>query len=91
MRLARARFREAHEAYLRWGAVTKAKALERELPHLVPRVASVTFSPVTLTGTRAGDWDLNVLDLVSVINASQVLSREVDRDQLLMRLMEVLL
>ncbi|MGK4004041.1 AAA family ATPase [Sorangium sp. So ce1036] len=91
VRAARSRFREAHEAYLRWGAVTKAKALERELPHLVPRVASVTFSPVTLTGTRGGEWDLNVLDLVSVINASQALSREVDRDRLLTRLMALLI
>lgn len=91
MRSARSRFREAHEAYLRWGAVTKARALERDLPHLVPRVASVTFSPVTLTGTRGGDWDLNVLDLVSVINASQAISREVDRDRLLARLMVLLI
>ncbi|WP_437616879.1 AAA family ATPase [Sorangium sp. So ce834] len=91
VRAARSRFREAHEAYLRWGAVTKAKALERELPHLVPRVASVTFSPVTLTGTRGGEWDLNVLDLVSVINASQAISREVDRDRLLTRLMALLI
>ncbi|MGK3993478.1 trifunctional serine/threonine-protein kinase/ATP-binding protein/sensor histidine kinase [Sorangium sp. So ce1024] len=91
VRQARIRFREAHEAYLRWGAVTKAKALERELPHLVPRVASVSFSPVTLTGTRGGEWDLNVLDLISVINASQAISREVDRDRLLMRLMDLLI
>ncbi|WP_437751024.1 trifunctional serine/threonine-protein kinase/ATP-binding protein/sensor histidine kinase [Sorangium sp. So ce1389] len=91
VRQARSRFREAHEAYLRWGAVTKAKALERDLPHLVPRVASVTFSPVTLTGTRGGEWDLNVLDLISVINASQAISREVDRDRLLMRLMDLLI
>ncbi|WP_438021202.1 AAA family ATPase [Sorangium sp. So ce315] len=91
LRQARTRFREAHEAYLRWGAVTKAKALERELPHLVPRVATVTFSPVTLTGTRGGEWDLNVLDLISVINASQAISREVDRDRLLMRLMDLLI
>ncbi|WP_437617414.1 trifunctional serine/threonine-protein kinase/ATP-binding protein/sensor histidine kinase [Sorangium sp. So ce1151] len=91
VRQARTRFREAHEAYLRWGAVTKAKALEHELPHLVPRIASVTFSPVTLTGTRGGEWDLNVLDLISVINASQAISREVDRDRLLMRLMDLLI
>jgi signal transduction histidine kinase len=91
MRAARRRYREAHEAYLRWGAVTKAKALERELPHLVPRVASVTLTPVTLTGTRGGEWDLNVLDLVSVINASQAISREVEQDRLLARLMDLLI
>jgi predicted ATPase/signal transduction histidine kinase/tRNA A-37 threonylcarbamoyl transferase component Bud32 len=90
VRTARGLFREAHEAYLRWGAVAKAKQLERQMPHMVPRVASVTFSPVTLTGTRSGDWDINVLDLVSVINASQLISREVDRAQLLMRLMDLL-
>lgn len=91
VRTARDRFREAHAAYLRWGAVNKVRALETELPHLLPRVASVTFSPVTLTGTRSGEWDLNVLDLVSVINASQAISREVDPDRLLMRLMDLLI
>ncbi|XXX82433.1 ATP-binding protein [Sorangium sp. So ce134] len=90
-RAARSRFREAHKAYLRWGAVTKAKALERELPHLVPRAASVTFSPVAPTGTRGAEWDRNVVDPVSVINASQAISREVDRDRLLTRLMAVLI
>jgi signal transduction histidine kinase len=89
-REARLHLREAHMAWLRWGAVTKAKRLEQQYPSLLPRVATGTLGAATLSANRSGEWDFNVLDLVSVLDASQTLSREVDLRRLLERLMQLL-
>jgi predicted ATPase/signal transduction histidine kinase len=89
-RVARVHLREAHMAWLRWGAVAKAKRLEQQYPYLLPRVATGTLGAATLSANRSGEWDFNVLDLVSVLDASQTLSREVDLQRLLERLMQLL-
>jgi histidine kinase len=88
---ARQLLREAHHAYLRWGAFAKARALERQHPSLLPRVAGSSLRASTLMAVRHDSNDFNVLDLVSMVEASQALSREIELDRLLVRLMELLI
>ncbi|WP_437663285.1 trifunctional serine/threonine-protein kinase/ATP-binding protein/sensor histidine kinase [Sorangium sp. So ce1182] len=90
-KLARQHLRDAHEAYLRWGAVAKAKALEKQHPGLVPHVASGILAASKFSETAGRELDFSVLDLISVLNASQDLSREIELDRLLARLMQILL
>ncbi|EYF05774.1 trifunctional serine/threonine-protein kinase/ATP-binding protein/sensor histidine kinase [Chondromyces apiculatus] len=90
-KLARQHLRNAHERFLRWGAIAKAKQLEREHPGIVPLVASSILTASKVSDAAGRELDFNVLDLVSVLNASQDLSREIELDRLLARLMQVLL
>jgi predicted ATPase/signal transduction histidine kinase len=88
---ARDMLRQAHRDYLRWGAITKVKALEQRYAQLLPRVATSALDTLTLATIDARDWDVSVLDLVGVLSASQALSREIEREQLLARLMALVI
>jgi predicted ATPase/signal transduction histidine kinase/tRNA A-37 threonylcarbamoyl transferase component Bud32 len=79
--------RAAHRAYARWGATTKVKALEREHPHLLPRAIT---GPLNLGSLDLPGQDFDLLDLVSVLNASRAISSEIQLDRLLQRLMALL-
>jgi histidine kinase len=83
--------RDAHRAYLRWGALAKVRHLERLYPYLVSRVATDMPSAATLHTAAGGGRDFDVVDVMSVLNASQVISGEVDLQRLLDRLMRILL
>ena len=76
--------REAQAAYRRWGAEGKARELER----LQPQVLATSEDP----GFSAA-WQARAdqIDLLSVVKASQAISREMAHDQLLERLMQVVL
>jgi signal transduction histidine kinase len=82
--MARSYLRSAHRAYLRWGAATKAKALEREHPQVLQ-------SSVPVGAASRDNQDFDVLDLVTVLNASTALSSEIRLDRLLCRLMSLLI
>ena len=82
-RIADAYLRDAHACYVRWGAMGKARQLERRYPQLweAPLLApTTTFS----TGAQS-------LDILSVIQASQAISGEIILDALLKTLMRVVL
>ncbi len=82
---------QAREGYLHWGAITKVKALERSYPHLLPRVATGSLGPTTMATLSGSDWDFHALDLISALNASQAISKEIELDRLLARLMELII
>lgn len=90
-KLARYYLRDAHQGYLRWGAVAKVRALEQAYPYALPRVASGSLSARTMATVHAGDWDFNVLDLASVLHASHAISQEIALDRLLVRLMQLVI
>jgi histidine kinase len=85
---AKSYMRGAHRAYARWGATTKVKALEREHPHLLPRAIA---GPLNLASLDLPGQDFDLLDLVSVLNASRAISSEIQLDRLLQRLMALLI
>jgi PAS domain S-box-containing protein len=82
--------REARACYARWGADGKVKQLELQSPHLFEPspVAATTAqgTPVATPGIHAEQ-----LDLLTVIKASQAISREIVLGDLLETLMRVVL
>jgi predicted ATPase/signal transduction histidine kinase/tRNA A-37 threonylcarbamoyl transferase component Bud32 len=74
---------EARSCYGRWGADGKVRAIDRAYPRLLERV------PLTVSPTLAVRSEQ--LDLLSVVKASQAVSRELVLDQLVRTLLRVLL
>lgn len=76
---------EAYLKFLKWGAVTKAHALETQSPELLMshmlRDTAATKEEIETAG----------LDLQTIIKASQTISSEIVLEQLLKRLMAILL
>ena len=84
--------RDAHHGYGLWGAVHKVQQLDSSFPALfgdaaLEATARVSFDPSTNTGTRM----LKALDLASVLKASQAISGEIVLDDLMDRMMHILL
>lgn len=75
--------REAHAAYLRWGALGKVRQLEQQFPELRSRVP--------LPGTTTISAPVEQLDLGSVIAISQLLSSEIDLAKLIESFMRVVI
>ncbi len=90
-------FRKARASYIRWGAMTKVQALDKEFIELTDdsylnhHASSQTTYSVSSYGEDASNYRGNFLDLSSVIKASQVLSGEIILSNLLERLMQVAL
>lgn len=88
-RIARAYLQDAQRSYLHWGAAAKAQALENEFPHWL-RVAEAT--PLTVQRTQAQSTsDIMRLDWLSVLKSLQTISNELALDQLLARMMRIIL
>jgi histidine kinase len=88
---ARELLREAHRGYLRWGAIAKVRDLEKCYPGLLPRMATSALDISTRATISTREWDIDVLDVIGVLDASQAISREIERDRLLTRLMELVI
>jgi predicted ATPase/signal transduction histidine kinase len=76
----------ARDLYLNWGAVAKVKDLEQRYPQLLSSVNSDRLSAITTSSTRK-----EVLELTTVIKASQTLSMEMLLDKLLEKLIQILI
>ncbi|HCF26890.1 MAG TPA: serine/threonine protein kinase, partial [Cyanobacteria bacterium UBA11049] len=83
---------DAHYAYCRWGAMAKAQELQQAYPQLLsqrtvtvePQLTTVPTTPTT------GDYG-GVLDLTTVMKASQAISSEIVLDKLLSALMKIII
>ncbi|MGA8165029.1 MAG: ATP-binding protein, partial [Waddliaceae bacterium] len=73
--------KKAIAAYRKWGANAKVHRLESLHPYLFP---SIEMDSISTTQVQKGE-----IDLMSVIKASRVMSGELVVDQLLTRLMEI--
>jgi predicted ATPase len=80
----------ARSSYVRWGAVTKVNALDREYRELAEQGAQYVRRPLPLIDSTEQAYT-DHMDLGSVIKASQVLSGEIILDTLLEKLMQVAL
>jgi PAS domain S-box-containing protein len=90
--VARHYLQDAHYAYQLWGAVAKVKDLERLYPQFLAKVSIIspnTISTLSTIGSR--QITSSVLDLNSVLKASQAISSEILLDQLLEILMKIAL
>lgn len=91
-RIAQVYLRDAHHAYTRWGATAKVKALEFEYPHLLVRWdKTISKQLSSTTSTSVLDDATNVLDLATVLKASQTLAGEIVLTQLLEKLMRIVI
>jgi predicted ATPase/signal transduction histidine kinase len=83
----------ARDGYARWGADGKVAQLDARYPHLrAPRsLVSDRVSGTDHAATLTFRGSAEQLDLLSIIKASQAISGEIEFDQLLRRLMHVLI
>ena len=84
---------DAYYGYLHWGATAKVKHLESEYPMSLPPASAVKFSgDRTITSTNATSTSSShssLLDLTTVLKASQALASEIVLDRLLEKLMKM--
>ena len=80
--------REARDAYLRWGALAKVRALEERYgERLGPTPSHEPRTPAASTAPT----DAAPLDLFSVMKAAQAIAGEIELDRLLAQLMRITL
>ncbi|NQF13591.1 AAA family ATPase [Brevibacillus sp. HB1.3] len=77
--IAKAYMTEAHEVYMLWGAVAKAREIGERYPYLLQRVRSLGASAEIATTDQTAD----LVDLMSVIKASQTIASELRLEMLL--------
>ncbi len=82
---------EAYYAYIRWGSVAKVRDLEERYRRLIIRTPASTAIglDVTRTTTTTTGGDSRLLDMTTVIKASQALSSEMVLSNLLDKLMKI--
>ncbi|MGD1805253.1 ATP-binding sensor histidine kinase [Dapis sp. BLCC M126] len=88
---------EAYYGYLDWGAVVKIKDLEKRYPQLLALILvrssennKLLSNSITLSHTATTNRE-NILDLATVVKASQSLSGEVKLENLLSTLIELMM
>ena len=96
IKVAQVYMRDAHYAYLAWGAIAKANDLETRYPQLLIKTTSGTqrlspdeqpFRPnIDSISDRTSS-----LDLMAIMQASQALSEEILLEKLLIKLMKTIL
>jgi len=83
--------RNAHQCYRIWGAKAKVKQLEAEYPQYLLRVTNKSKSKELSTTISTNGIDGEMLDLTTVIKASQAISGEIKLEQLLQNLMKIVI
>ncbi|MBF0445764.1 MAG: GAF domain-containing protein, partial [Magnetococcales bacterium] len=90
--LARCYLRDAHNAYVSWGALAKAKDLENRFPEYLSRDNEDKYKMQTIQSTNIGQKTTSaLLDLPSVIRASELLFGENNLETLLKKLIRLAL
>ena len=82
---------EAYYCYIRWGATAKVKDLEEKYPGFFSRITAPTPIELEVNRTTVSTTGGNscVLDVATVLKASQTLSGEIVLSQLLEKLMKI--
>jgi GAF domain-containing protein len=88
-------FKDAHYQYSRWQAQAKVADLEARYPELFPKTRpsnswADTVSTTTTTSVTSSNSGL-ALDLATVIKASQAIGNEIVLEQLLTKLMKIII
>ncbi|MEG4504085.1 AAA family ATPase [Microcoleus sp. F6_B4] len=86
---ARAYLTKAYYAYIRWGATAKVKDLECRYPYLVDRHQEAIYNNNSVTTTQTTINNSLVLDLPTVVKASQAVSSEIILSRLLEKLVQL--
>ncbi|NEP97900.1 AAA family ATPase [Moorena sp. SIO3F7] len=90
--VARHYLQDAHYTYQGWGAVAKVKALEARYPQFLATVSTNSIkTSLNPSITDSGKTTSGVLDINSILKASQTISGEIIPDKLLEKLMKILI
>ncbi|ODG98585.1 histidine kinase [Nostoc sp. KVJ20] len=101
-KLAQAYMQEAYYCYARWGAKAKITDLEQRYPQLLTAIvqhpqpllspSNTIFAPsFNSTQTSSSSNITELLDLTTVLKASQTLSSEIELEKLLMMLLQIVI
>ncbi|MEG3940114.1 AAA family ATPase [Microcoleus sp. S36b_A3] len=84
---------ESYYCYARWGAIAKIKDLESKYPQLLSLTSNETSSRELTVTTSSSSFGTkaDVLDLATIIKASQALAGEIVLDKFLDKLLKVLM
>ncbi len=81
---------DARHCYRKWGAIAKVKDLEARYPQLLFRKSESKLT-TDLKVSESGSESSQILDLATVMKATQVISSEMMLDKLLAKLMKILI
>ena len=81
--------RNAHHCYSRWGAKAKVAQLEEEYPEYLLGITQQGKSTQLSTTISTTGADGEILDLGTILKASQAISGEIKLDKLLQNLMKI--
>ncbi|WP_348256273.1 PAS domain S-box protein, partial [Leptolyngbya sp. ST-U4] len=90
-KIAQTYMKEAHYCYDRWGATTKVKDLETRYPQFFCQSSRAASTSIPITAETITNPSHTAFDLAAVMKASQVISREIELNQLLRSLMQTLI
>ncbi|MDY6802367.1 MAG: ATP-binding sensor histidine kinase [Cyanobacteriota bacterium] len=79
--------KNALNCYARWGAIAKVEQLESKYPYLKTPTSSGTIHATASASSSGGT--ANILDVATVIKASQTLAGEIKLEKLLEKLMKI--
>jgi len=84
---------ESYYCYVRWGAIAKIKDLESKYPQLISLTSNETSSRELTVTTSSSSiaTKADVLDLATIIKASQALAGEIVLDKFLDKLLKVVM
>ncbi len=89
--LAQMLLNKAYHLYALWGAGAKTSQLEKKYGHLITKRGKTNRIGTQNTTLSSLDENASSLDLVSVMKASQAISQEIVIDQLLKKMMHVVI
>ncbi len=81
--------RNAHHCYSRWSAKAKVKQLEEEYPEYLLEIINQSESTKLNTTVSITGADGEILDLGTILKASQAISGEIKLEKLLQNLMKI--
>ncbi|MEM7592419.1 MAG: AAA family ATPase [Cyanobacteria bacterium P01_A01_bin.83] len=81
--------KNAHHCYSRWGAKAKVKQLEAEYPEYLLRVTNQGKSSNLSTNISTSGTNGEILDIATILKASQAISGEIKLEKLLQNLMTI--
>lgn len=90
-KLAALYFMEARTCYHRWGAIAKVKHLEKNYPKYLTMYVSASSMISSTTFSSSSETNGALLDIKSIIKASQTLSEEIQLNNLLEKMMQILI
>ncbi len=90
-KIAETYIREAHYGYIRWQAQAKVEDLEQRYPQFLSQPSTPQAEKISSSISSSSSTSSTVLDLASVLKASQAISEEIILDNLLAKLMKIVI